>query len=201
MLADIVRTERNAAIHRWGFVMYLDAAAFGVPAVLGLLGAWLGFGRFLVSSPMRWLVAVLGALLAALLTALYLVVYSKLADLDFLSGTVTLAVVGAVAFLIVLAPLLMFMTNLKERVVVWTGNRRVGSVGRVFGGLFGIVCGLVLVAIPYLMYDSIMSDRSDHPAWVRESVALPYFRSAAEGVRGALSSFVRIATSLPRWPR
>jgi uncharacterized membrane protein required for colicin V production len=181
--------------------MYLDAAALGVPAVLGLLGAWYGFGRFLVSGPIRWLVAVLGASIAALLAALYLVINRELADLLYLSGTAATTAISAVAFLIVLAPLNMFMSNLRERVIVWTGDRRTGSAGRFFGGLLGVLCGLLLVAIPFLLYDATRSDRSDDPPWMRESVALPYFRSAAEAASGAVSSFVRFAGSRPRWQR
>ncbi len=178
--------------------MYLDAAVFGVPAVLGLLGAWYGLGRFLATWPMRWLVGVLGASLAALTMALYLAVYGEVAGLNVLSGTVTMTVLAAVAFVVVLAPLLMFMSNLKERVAVWTRDRGVGSTGRMFGGLLGIFCGLVLVTAPYLLYDALQSDRSDTPAWAHESVALPYLKGAAEGVRGALASVVRFAGSLPR---
>jgi hypothetical protein len=113
--------------------MYLDAAAFGVPAVLGLLGAWYGFARFIVIAPMRWIVPVLGASLAALMMALYLAVYSELTGLDALSGTVAAVVLGVLAFLLVLAPLLMFMGNLKPRVEVWTRNRRAGPAGRLLG--------------------------------------------------------------------
>jgi uncharacterized membrane protein required for colicin V production len=176
--------------------MYLDAAVFGVPAVLGLLGAWYGLGRFLVTWPMRWLVGVLGASLAALLMALYFAVYGEVTGIDV--GTAITTVLAAVAFLLVLAPLLMFMGNLRDRVEVWTRDRRVGSAGRVFGGLVGIVCGLVLVTAPYLLYDALRSDRSDTPDWARESVALPYLNGAAAEARNALASVLRFAGNLPR---
>jgi hypothetical protein len=178
--------------------MVLDAVALGVPAVLGLLGAWYGLGRFVVIGPMRWIVAVLGASLAALVMALYLAIYSELTGLDALSGTVAAIVLGALAFLLVLAPLLMFMGNLKARVDVWTRDRRPGSPGRMFGALLGILCGLVLVAGPLLVYDALRPDGSDTPGWARDSVALPYFRGAAEGVRSGVSSVVRLVGDLPR---
>lgn len=178
--------------------MYLDAAALGVPAVLGLLGAWYGFGRLLVSGPIRWLLAGLGALGAALLAALYLVINRELAALLYLSGPVATFAIGAAAFLMVLAPLSMFMSNLRERVMGWTAGRRIGPAGRVFGGLFGILCGVVLVAIPCLLYDSIRPERSDDPGWASESLVLPYLRGASEAVQGAVSSFLASAS---RWPR
>jgi membrane protein required for colicin V production len=179
--------------------MYLDAAAFGAPAVLGLLGAWLGFGRFSVFAPIRWLVTVLGASVAALLAALYLVVNRELAEQVYLSGTVATTVLSAVVFLVVLVPLAMFMSNLKARVVVWTAHRRTGSAGRLLGALFGILCGLVLLAIPILVYDWLMPERSDDPGWMRESLALPYFRGAADAAKGALSDLARLTEGLARW--
>jgi hypothetical protein len=178
--------------------MYLDAAALGLPAVLGLLGAWYGFGRFVVTWPMRWLVAVLGASLAALVMALYLAVYSELTGLDAVSGTVATIVLGTLAFVLVLAPLLMFMGNLAERIKVWTRDRRAGSTARLFGALLGIFCGLVLVTGPYLAYDALRPDQREDPGWARESVTLPYLKGAAEGVRGALAAILRFAGDLPR---
>jgi membrane protein required for colicin V production len=169
---------------------YLDAAAIGIPGVLGLLGVWLGFTRLLVSWPIRWLVPFFGACGAAGLAALYLLVNADMAAPLHLSGTAGTAVAGAVAFLAALVMLLMFMGNLRERVAVWSSQRRIGSAERILGGLFGIACGLLLVALPYGLYASLRSDPENDPAWVRESLSLPYLKSAGEAVKSVLSSYL-----------
>jgi len=184
-----------------GAAMYLDAAALGVPALLGLLGAWLGLSRFLVLRPVRWLAAGLGASIAALLVGLYLAINSDFLGLLYLSGTAATSVISAVVFLIVLPLLLMFMGNLRERVKVWTGDRRIGPVQRTFGGLLGILCGLALAAIPYLLYDSLRPDPGDDPPWLSDSRLLPYFKDAAGAVRSAASPFLPSAGGQQRRQR
>ena len=182
-------------------VTYVDAAALGFPALLGLLGIWLGFGRALVSWPIRWLVSLFGAGIAALLAALYLIVNAKLADLVYLSGAIARTAIAAVAFLATLAMLLMFMGNLRERVMVWTGHRRIGAMARVFGACLGIACGLALVAIPYALYEAVRADQdNDHP-WVRESVSLSYFRSAGDAVKNALGPYLPAPSGQPQQSR
>ena len=135
---------------------------------------------------------------AGLAAALYLAVNRELAALLYLSGPVATSAICAAAFLAVLAPLAMFMANLRERVMVWTAGRRTGPAGRLFGALCGMLCGAVLVAIPCLLYDSIRPERSDDPGWARESLVLPYLRGASETVQGAVSAFLDSAS---RWPR
>jgi Colicin V production protein len=184
-----------------GAAMYLDAAALGVPALLGLLGAWLGAGRFLVLRPIRWLAAGLGASIAALLVALYLVINRDALGLLYLSGAAATFIISAVAFLIVLPLLLMFMGNFKERVKVWTGERRIGLVQRAFGGLFGILCGLVLTAVPYLLYDALRPDPGDDPPWLSESRYLPYVKDAAGAAKNAVSPFLPSAGGQQRRQR
>jgi membrane protein required for colicin V production len=174
-----------------GIPTLVDAVALAPAAALGLVGVWLGFKRSLVSWPMRWLLPLFGAGGAALLAVLYLIVNGELAGLLYLSGTVGRIAVAAAAFLVTLWLQLTFMSNLKERVAVWTLGRRVGSVDRAFGAVFGMACGALLVAVPYTLYESMRPDPDSDPPSVRESLSLPYLRSAADAMR-------RVAS--PYWP-
>lgn len=184
-----------------GVATYLDAAAVAVPVVLGLFGTWQGFRRSLVSWPNRWLLPIFGASAAAMLAALHVLVHWDLAALIYLSNTLGVSVVAAIAFLFTLVMLLMFMGNLRERVVVWIGDRRIGSAERAFGGLLGIACGVVLVAIPYMLYVSMWPARDEGPRWLRESVSLPYVRGAGEAVRSALAPYLPPPVGQPRQRR
>jgi uncharacterized membrane protein required for colicin V production len=155
----------------------LDAGVLAPAAILGLLGVWLGFGRSLVAWPMRWLIPLFGGCAAALPAILYLAGNGAAAELLSLSGTAATAAVGAISFVVTVVLLAMFMDNLRERMTVWTGSRRIGLTERVIGAFFGIACGLLLVAVAYLPMPRVLGGE---PAWARGSVVLPYFRSAAE---------------------
>lgn len=171
-----------------GIPLFPDAAALAPAAILGLLGLWLGFRRWWASWPMRWLVPLFGASTAAALAILHLVAHRQLTDVLHLSGPVARTIVAAIAFLATFLGLSMFMGNLRERVVVWTAGRRIGWAERVFGGLVGVAFGLLLIAFPYLVYEATRPERAGDPQWARESVLLPYVRSASEAAGSALLS-------------
>jgi hypothetical protein len=166
----------------------LDAVVLAPAAILGLLGVWLGFGRSLVAWPMRWLIPLFGGCFAALPAMLQLA-GNGTTELLSLSGTAATAAVGAISLGVTIVLLSMFMGNLRERMRVWTGSRRIGLAERVVGALFGIACGLVLVAIAYL---PMLRVPGGEPAWARGSVVLPYFRSAAKTVESALSRYLSL---------
>jgi membrane protein required for colicin V production len=194
--------QRNSGSPMGVVPTYLDAAAIGLPAVLGLLGAWLGFGRSLVSWPIRWLVSLAGACIAALLAAIYLIVNEGLVALLLSVNAIGKIAICTAAFLVTLVMLLMFMSNLRERVLVWTGHRPIGAMERVFGGLLGIVCGLLLVvwlvAIPHTLYEWLRPDRNSDPAWIRESLSLPYIKGVGAAMKRALSPYLAPATGRPQ---
>jgi hypothetical protein len=168
----------------------LDAAILAPAAVLGLMGLWLGFGRSLVAWPMRWLIPLLGACAAALPGALYLAGNGETAELLSVDAGAT-AALAVIAFAVALALLAMFMRNLKERMRVWTGSRRIAVVERLCGGIFGVASVLLLAAIPYALYASLQPDPGRHPAWVRQSIVAQYLGSASEAVRGAVSAHLQ----------
>lgn len=179
----------------------LDAAAIGLPALLGLVGAWRGFRRSLVAWPTRWLLTVFAASAAAAFAVLHLAAHWELASLVYLANVVGMTIVAAIVFLAALVPLAMFMGNLRERVAVWTSHGRVGAAERFFGGVFGMAFGLVLIAAPYTLYESLRPDPGLDPPWARDSLSLPYFRSAAEAVMTALAPFVTAPAGPPKRPR
>src|SRR5262245_53376992 len=171
-----------------GIPLFPDAVGLTPAAMLGLLGLLLGFRRWSASWPMRWLLPLFAAAAAAALAVLHLVAHRQLTDLVHLSGPVASTTIAAIAFLATFLGLSMFMGNLKDRVAVWTAGRRIGWAERIFGGLAGAAFGLLLVALPYLVYETTRPQGAGDPQWARESVLLPYVRSAGEAAGRALSS-------------
>jgi hypothetical protein len=199
---ETVRTPRTQDREKeflpMGIPSVVDGVVLAPAVILALLGLWLGLGRSLVAWPMRWLIPILGACLAALPAALGLAADGGAAALLGLAGTAAAALSGALAFLVTIVLLWMFMGNLRERVAVWTGSRRTGLPARVLGALFGLAAGVVLVAIPFGVYTSLRPEAGSDPAWAQESVSVAYLRGAAEAVRSVLSEYV---PSEPRRPR
>jgi hypothetical protein len=165
----------------------LDIVILAPALILGLIGVWLGLGRSLVAWPMRWLIPLLGACLVALPALVTVAAGEASAVLD-LSGVAAAA--AAVSFLLTGVLLVMFMRNLRERMGVWSGGRRTSLAGRIAGALFGIVLGLLLVAIPCVLYDSLWPSRGAGPAWGDQSLTLPYIRGASQALRTALTEYV-----------
>lgn len=171
----------------------LDALIVAPAALLGLLGVWLGFVRSSVAWPMRWVLPLLGAYLAGRLAEIGLLIVWSIGELVHFVGPPVTRAAFIVACLTALVPLLMFMDNLRDRVAVWTAGRRIGLAERVLGGLFGAACGLLLVAAA-IEHTPIRRATADEPAWVRESVLLPWLRGASEAAESALSLALRSAT-------
>jgi hypothetical protein len=181
-----------------GSLTLFDALVVAPAAALGLAGLWLGFWRAAAAWPIRWLIPLFGASIAALLATLYMAVNRDFAALLYLSGSVGTVVVATIAFVAVLALLIVFMRNLRERVAVWTSQRRVGVVDRLSGGLLGIACGLTLVALLYGMHDALQPEIDGDAPWADGSVSLPYLRSASASVKGAVSEYLPTTGRLRR---
>jgi uncharacterized membrane protein required for colicin V production len=176
---------------------FLDAVVVAPAAILGLLGLGLGFARSSVAWPMRWLLPLLAAYGLGRLAEISLLVLWEMADLvRFVEPPVTWPAF-IVASLAALVPLLMFMDNLMDRVAVWTAQRRIAPGERVLGGLFGMACGLMLVAVA-IEHTPVRRAMADEPDWARTSVLLPYFRGASEAVENGLSLVPRLAAGTRR---
>jgi hypothetical protein len=187
-LGEPAREGSGRGILAMGAPALFDVLVVAPAAILGLVGLWLGFWRAAVAWPMRWLIPVLGASAAALLAILYVAVNRELASLLSLSGVVGSAVAATLAFVAALVLLVMFTRNLRERVAVWTGQRRTGLMGRLMGGLLGAVCGLALIALLFGVHDTLRPDIEGDAPWVEGSLTLPYLRGASAAVRNAVSA-------------
>jgi membrane protein required for colicin V production len=87
--------------------------------------------------------------------------------------------------------------NISERVL----DSRVGAVDRTLGFVYGLVRGLVLVVIAYLIVGQIV-ERQNLPRWVTEARSLPLIESAGDTIKSFLpdnpdSLFKRDRTSSP----
>jgi uncharacterized membrane protein required for colicin V production len=178
----------------------LDAAVIAPAVVLGLLGLWLGFARSSVAWPMRWLLPLLGAYLVGRVAEIGLLIVWEIAELSRLLGPPITWVTFIVALLAAVVPLLMFMDNLAARVAFWTAGRRVAPGGRMLGGLFGVACGLILVAVA-IEHTPLRRATADEPAWARTSVLLPWLSGASEAAESALSLVPRLAAGARRRER
>lgn len=91
------------------------------------------------------------------------------------------AVAYAGVFLVVLIPLSFVSYRLSEGV----RHSPVGTLDRSLGIVFGLLRGLVLVAIAYIVFSLIVVPR-DQPGWVRHARLLPLIQSSSEVVLSLL---------------
>jgi uncharacterized membrane protein required for colicin V production len=179
----------------------LDAVVVGLPLLCGFLGLRAGLRRSLVSWPVRWTVAFVGAqVLLLILTVLVIAKTGIGAQLRALDPAIGRLV--SVALLLVLLAILLAVTrSVRRRVLERIGDNFIGPIEHVFGGLFGLVGGLWLVGnlvvAPCMMLEAFQPDRARHPAWVRDAVSLPYIKRAGD----ALLSVVAVpARGVPQRP-
>lgn len=173
---------------------YLDAVVIGIPLLYGFLGARAGLRRSLVSWQIRWLVALVGAQLLLMLGTSYLIIKSGMAAELRAMDPMIRGAASVLLFIVLLAILLAVTRSVRRRVLDRIGDNLIGPIERTFGGLFGVGCGFLLVAwlvVPsYMFMESFQPDRNQHPAWIRDALSLPYIKSAGEGIRDALMSYV-----------
>lgn len=91
------------------------------------------------------------------------------------------AVAYAGVFLVVLIPLSFVSYRFSEGV----RHSPVGTLDRSLGIVFGVLRGLVLVAIAYIVFSLIVAPR-DQPGWVRHARLLPLIQSSSEVVLSLL---------------
>ena len=79
-------------------------------------------------------------------------------------------------------------------------DSRVGMVDRVFGVIFGVLRGFLLVVIPYMFYQHFIPDETKHFDWVRNSQSLPYLKSTGASLQSVLVNYLPSTLTDPETP-
>lgn len=151
----------------------LDIILIVIMVFSGLLAMLRGLTREMLSI-MSWALAALVTLFAYTYFKSYV---RELIDTPMLADGLLIGVV----FLLSLIVFHLLTTNISERVL----DSRVGAVDRTLGFIYGLVRGLILVVIAYLIIGQIV-DKSSFPAWVQKAQSLPLIESTGEGIKSLL---------------
>lgn len=172
-----------------GPLTYLDAALIAVCLISGLLAMYRGVTREVLSI-VSWVVAA-GAVL-------YFVLRHKKFALEMAQqmGTkveIAQVAIGSVIFLIVLVVVHLITARISDAIL----DSRVGMLDRVFGFVFGVARGFILIVIPYLFYESFFPDPKTQVAWVREAKSLPAIKSTGNSIRSVLMRYMPSTLTAP----
>lgn len=151
-------------------IQALDIILVAIMIFSGLLAMLRGLTREMLSI-MSWALAALVTLLA----------YSHfkgearaLIDTPMLADATLIATV----FLISLILFSLLTANVSERVL----DSRVGAIDRTLGFVYGLVRGLILVVIAYLIVGQIV-ERQNMPKWVMEARSLYLIESTGDSIK------------------
>ncbi len=154
---------------------YLDFILFGIMIISGLLSLARGFTREVLSL-IAWGLAAAAAYFAAKQQPLLDLV---LPHVD--KPIIAQIAVAATAFILVLIVVSVISVKISDRVV----DSSVGAFDRTLGFFYGLLRGLVLVAIAYLFYGWLLPvDRQED--WVRNAVTLPVIRTVSNAMLGLM---------------
>ena len=73
-------------------------------------------------------------------------------------------------------------------------------IDRILGFAFGVARGFILIVIPYMFYESFVSDEKAHFPWVRDAASLPYVKSAGNTIRTILVQYAPSSLTNPAAP-
>lgn len=154
---------------------YLDFILLGIMIISGLLSLARGFTREVLSL-IAWGLAAAAAYFAAMQQPLLDLV---LPHVD--KPIIAQIAVAATAFILVLIVVSVISVKISDRVV----DSSVGAFDRTLGFFYGLLRGLVLVAIAYLFYGWLLPvDRQED--WVRNAVTLPVIRTVSNAMLGLM---------------
>jgi len=147
----------------------LDLILIGIMLISGVLALMRGFTREVLS---------LAAWGLAALAAYYAIRQPNLIELalPYVDKPVVAQIaVGGLAFLVVLIVVSVIMVKISDLVV----DSSAGAFDRSMGFIYGLVRGLVLVAIAFLFYGWLLPyDKQE--VWVRDAKSLPMIKKVGE---------------------
>jgi len=153
----------------------LDLILIGIMLISGVLALMRGFTREVLS---------LAAWGLAALAAYYAIRQPNLIDLvlPYVDKPILAQIaVGAAAFIVVLIVVSVIMVKISDAVV----DSSAGAFDRTLGFIYGLVRGLVLVAIAYLFYGWLLPFERQE-VWVREAKSLPMIKTVGEKLCGLM---------------
>lgn len=175
-----------------GPLTYLDAALLAVCFISGLLAMYRGFARELLSI-LSWLAA------AGVGAWIFFTKKELSADVAAQTGLppqIALAVVALVIALIVLIVVHLITARISDAIL----DSRIGMIDRILGFAFGVARGFILIVIPYMFYESFVSDEKAHFPWVRDAASLPYIKGAGNTIRTILVQYAPSSLTNPTAP-
>lgn len=161
---------------------YLDAALLAICFISGLLAMYRGFARELLSILSWFAAAGVGAWI--FLTQKNL--STDVAEKTGLPPQIALAVVAFVVALIVLIIVHLVTARISDAIL----DSRVGMIDRVFGFLFGVLRGFILIVIPFMGYEALVTaDRPNQHPIVRDAYFHDYLKVTGDAIRGVLLTY------------
>jgi membrane protein required for colicin V production len=146
---------------------YIDLAVALIVLISMIYAIWRGFVAETLSV-FAWAAAAFAALYFAPLIAPHA---QKLISPAWIGTAASYVIV----FLVVLIPLSFISYRFAENV----HNSPVGALDRSLGGIFGVVRGLAIVGIAYIVFSAFVPVPKQ-PAWVSEAGTLPVIQSSAQ---------------------
>lgn len=164
----------------------------GVVALVILVSAMLAYNRGLTREAMAiggWIAAAFAAFYFAPMVTPLVLEIPFVKDVLEKSCTLTTLAAFAIVFAIALVILSIFTPWLSAAV----HSTFLGPFDRAFGFLFGVVRGVALIAVLYLLYDTLVTGEADRLAMIDQSFSRGFITDAANALKEAAP------TEMPDW--
>ncbi len=146
-----------------------DLIIIVVVGISGLLALMRGFTREVLTL-LSWIVAGVAAWWAVQMPPVL-----EFARQYVSNQKLAVIVTGAAAFLLAL----LIMSIVTVRITDWVLDTAIGPFDRTLGGLFGLLRGLVLVTVAWMLYVPLVPPEK-HPEWITNARLLPLVRGTAD---------------------